>query len=110
MNTKHYIIVAGLIVVSSFGIGYIHGAFAGESEVARIEERISQLQREIQENQEQYRGIALSIGANRAHCDLAAAKEAQLTKLNGSNSAKRTEIEILSSLLIKDDAEIHLGK
>ena len=102
----------GTIIVSTALIfGLIRGfVLAAQDEVGRIKARIQQLQDEIERNGREYQGISQSIDEDRARCDLAAAKSLQLSKLNGANNAKRTEIEVLESLLQREDAEVKLGK
>lgn len=94
-------------LVLGAAVGFVR---AGADEVTKIKDRITQLQTEMARNSVEFDGLSASIGEDRAHCDLAAAKEAQMSRLNGSNNAKRTEIEVLESLLTKDDAAINLGK
>lgn len=102
-----------IIIASFFALGLIVGvgrAIAGQDEEAKIRSRILQLQTEITRNSTEYAGISSTLSRDRAHCDMAAAKEVQLARLNGSNNAKRTEIEVLESLLSREDAEVKLGK
>lgn len=101
------------IIGAATALGIVFGfgtAFAGEDEQAKIRNRIDQLTREIERNGQEYQGISASIAEDRARCDLAKAKEAQLSRLNGANNAKRTEIEILSNLLLDDNSAVNLGK
>lgn len=99
--------VAFFLFLGAMGIG---STFAGEDDVAKIQSRIAQLQEEILQNQEEYRGIAASIREDRARCELAAAKETQLARLSGANNAKRTELEILNTLLQDKNATVKLPK
>ena len=102
MTAALFLLVMGITLASR--------AFAGESEIQKIQNRITLLQMQIEENKEEYLGISDTVKGDRARCDLATAKETQLAKLNGSNTAKRTEIEILSNLLQDGDAAVHLPK
>ena len=106
-NVKFYASVVTCVVVLLFGISL---SFAGEDEVQKLQARITQLQSEIESNGKEYKELAASISTDRAHCELASAKESQLSKLNGSNNAKRTEIEILNQLLSNDESAVKLGK
>ncbi len=102
-------IVAGVVLLF-IGIAFSVKVLAGEDEVAKLQARITQLQQEIESNSKEYQGIAMSIREDRARCDLASAKEAQLSKLSGANNAKRTEIEILNTLLQDKDSVVKLPK
>ena len=113
MNMQKVKVYAGIVAtvfLLFFGLALSFKVFAGEDEVAKLQARIAQLQQEIENNGNEYKNIAASIATDRAHCDLASAKESQLAKLNGSNNAKRTEIEILGQLLSQDDSTVKLGK
>ncbi len=98
---KKNIIITG--VLSLLSITIIGSAFAGEDEQTKLRNRIAELEQQIKENQEEYKGISESLATDRSYCELAKAKETQLSRLNGSNNAKRTEMEILTNLL-KDDS------
>ena len=86
---------------------YINRASAGEEEIVKLQNRISELKAQIVENQTEYKGLSDSIGEDRARCELARAKETQMSKLNGANTAKRTEIDLLSGILERSDSAIH---
>lgn len=92
-----------LLIVAITGMSTV---FAGEDEVAKIRARVAQLKEEMARNSREYNLIAASIVKDRSHCELAASKEVQLSKLQGSNAAKRTEQEILLSLLSDKDSAI----
>lgn len=97
-------------ILALFSLIVIGSAFAGTTEQQKLQDRITQLEAQIADNQNEYKGISDSLATDRAHCEMATAKETQLSRLNGMNTAKRTEIEILTNLLSDGDAVVNTSQ